>query len=810
MVEINQDIKTKLAEYKIYQILKEKCSGEDENLISLVDGAVSYACAKTKTIIVHMKQYTLHDEEHLFRVLHLMGRLIGDEQLERISKPELVLLILSAFFHDLGMAPEEKQVITWKKSWDISPTLEDHEKNDFEEFQRYLNSIPIKYQKSKKILSEGKTTEAQSIIQHLISEFIRKTHAQRATRIIEYDWKNKIKFRDYDLTVDLAHICKSHNDPPKSILKLDSHLICGDGIYCCLPLVALFLRLADVLDFDGKRTPNVLFSHLYITNPISLVEWQKHRSIQAWEINRDKVIFSAKCNHPAIESSINKFCDYIDFELSSANNIISQLNSSQGYKEREIQLRVPFHVTRDKIKTEVDFNGDPKYLYKDSQFNLSKKQVINILMGTKLYGNTDSALRELIQNSIDACLLRKALYNLWGEAYEPEITITYKKVGDQYKLIVNDNGIGMDQYIIDNYFSNIGSSYYNSEDFYSAQSLTTEKFKPISRFGIGILSCFMVSDFIKVETKRVLDHNNFSEPLNVLIEGEESIFYYTKGERTIPGTEITLNIRPKKNPWDHKSSLEFISAVEKVIPNPPVKLNIITDEDTATRSNVDFSNLDITKHKTPDWDDLDLVKEYIVEFNKDENFGFEGKVLVGILYHEGIPIDNSELNNKTYKLEDESFEFKRKVRAADNGYIFDTKGVAYDKNGDLKAKDNINWVCNSRSILSLHGIEVATTLFPSQYSKINNQAELKWPIPMVMVIDVNGKGDLDLNASRTMILATDKFDSFEENLLFETLNKLQPQLDEEKFKAYLQVLEKSAITNENFAKGLARIKEKYA
>ena len=808
MPEINQDIKNKLGDYRIYQVLKEKCADEDENLISLVDEAVSYACSKTKAIITHMRQYTLHDEEHLFRVLHLMGKLISEEQISKLSKPELMLLILSAFFHDLGMAPEEHQVITWKKSWDANPELEENEQDDFQEFNRYLNSIPAKFDRSKQLLATGKTTEAQSIIQHLISEFIRKTHAKRATEIIERDWREKIKFRDYDLTVDLAHICKSHNDPPNSILKLDKHLICADGIYCSLPIVALFLRLADVLDFDGKRTPSVLFSHLYITNPISLTEWQKHRSIQSWEINPDSVIFSAKCKHPAIELSIHKFCDYIDYELSSANRIISNLNSDPGYSQRDISFKVPFQVSREKIKTEVDFNGGPIYLFKDSQFSLSKKQVINILMGTKLYGNTDSALRELIQNSIDACLLRKSLYNEWGEAYEPEIKITYKKVDEEYILTVNDNGIGMDQYIIDNYFSNIGSSYYNSEDFYSVQSITTEKFKPISRFGIGILSCFMISDVIKVETKRVLDHNTFSDPLNVLIEGEESIFHYTKGARRIPGTEITLHIRPKKNPWDHKNSLEFIKAVEKVIPNPPVKINIETDEDVATRTNVDFSELDITKHKTYSWEDLDVVQEYVIEFKKEENLGFEGKVLVGILFHEDKPIDNSELNNKTYKLDEEDFEFKRKVRAANNGYIFDSKGVAYDKNGDLKPKENTNWVCNSKSIMSLHGIEISTTLFPNTTS--NNQAEIKWPIPMIMVIDVNGKGDLDLNASRTMILATEKFSSFEEELLFAILDKLHAQLGEENFKSYIEILERSTITNDNFKKGLNRIKETYA
>lgn len=52
----------------------------------------------------------------------------------------------------------------------------------------------------------------------------------------------------------------------------------------------------------------------------------------------------------------------------------------------------------------------------------------------------------------------------------------------------------MDQYIIDNYYSKVGTSFYKSTDFYTLKSETKADFTPTSRFGIGILSCFMVAD----------------------------------------------------------------------------------------------------------------------------------------------------------------------------------------------------------------------------------------------------------------------------------------------------------------------------
>ena len=56
-----------------------------------------------------------------------MERLLTAKQIEILSIPELMLLILSAFFHDIGMAAEEKDVLSWKKFWDSEPELSTRE-----------------------------------------------------------------------------------------------------------------------------------------------------------------------------------------------------------------------------------------------------------------------------------------------------------------------------------------------------------------------------------------------------------------------------------------------------------------------------------------------------------------------------------------------------------------------------------------------------------------------------------------------------------------------------------------------------------
>ena len=75
-----------------------------------------------------MPEFTLHDSEHLFRVLTLMEKLLNIRNIEKLNIPELMLLILTSFFHDIGMAPEEKSIIAWRKYWDENPEFSDKRK----------------------------------------------------------------------------------------------------------------------------------------------------------------------------------------------------------------------------------------------------------------------------------------------------------------------------------------------------------------------------------------------------------------------------------------------------------------------------------------------------------------------------------------------------------------------------------------------------------------------------------------------------------------------------------------------------------
>ena len=147
----------------IYKTLKSKCETKDSDVITLIHNAVSYSVQRSKTILLHMGEFTLHDEDHLFRVLSLMETLITAKKIEELSSPELMLLILTAFFHDIGMSPDVTEVITWKKVWDLEPEITETEKQTYSEFKRFYSAQPDQQEIIERLIAQGNHTNADTI-----------------------------------------------------------------------------------------------------------------------------------------------------------------------------------------------------------------------------------------------------------------------------------------------------------------------------------------------------------------------------------------------------------------------------------------------------------------------------------------------------------------------------------------------------------------------------------------------------------------------------------------------------------------------
>lgn len=797
-----EEIKLRLNDSILFKQLKNKCK-DDTAPVALVEEGVFYCYQRTKTVIRHMNEYTLHDADHLFHVLNIMGRIIPNSLLNVMSTPELMLLIMTAFFHDIGMAPDEIDVNAWEKYWDISPNFANSiEEEQFRRFSRFASAHPTELDNIEHKRKNGIASEVTQLKNYLISDYIRGTHSQRAKEIIKKDWNEKILYRDIDLTVEFAELCHSHCEDTMNLLRMDSSFICSSDTLICFPLLGVILRIADLLDFDSKRAPSVLYSHLYVKHPISIKEWNKHRSVDSWIINSELFALHARCNHPAIQAALNDYCDIIDNELMLCNNILSSISPSISGFKREINFRLPIKVNRDRIETKKDIDGKPIYYFTKTQFNLSKKQVIDLLMGTKLYGNSEVALRELIQNSIDACLLRKSLEKKWGNNYEPKIMVRYYSENGEDYLSVNDNGTGMDQYIVDTYYSKVGSSFYTSSDYYDLRSEFKPEFIPTSRFGIGILSCFMVSDTIITETRKVTGPNTSSEPLNITIEGQESIFWVKAGSRDSVGTDTCLVLRKKKHPWDKMSHEEFISSVKNIIPNPPFKIEIIADLEKDFIDENCFQKICADDLAKSNWEDNDNVKQIDIDINRPEK-GFIGSIKIGLLELHETPVDSLHVTSTSVEINGEDYILEKTIKMSTNEIELISSSITIDDDGNIEESKLTSKIAESKSRISLHGIEIPSSLFPRSWEIKSGQPRINWPFPIVIVIDICGNKDLDLNSSRTQILGNEKWSNLEEELAFETCYQIKEKVEEDYWMELVDLFKKSK--NEVFLSGLKRV-----
>ena len=126
----------------------------------------------------------------------------------------------------------------------------------------------------------------------------------------------------------------------------------------------------------------------------------------------------------------------------------------------------------------------------DSPFHVDLRGVVDLL-SHHLYSGPRVYLRELLQNSLDAITARTAE----DPAAPRQVRIVPADRSPDGCLHVEDSGVGLDEDGIRAVLATIGAS--TKRD---ALGLARESF--LGQFGIGLLSCFLVTDEIRVTTRR--------------------------------------------------------------------------------------------------------------------------------------------------------------------------------------------------------------------------------------------------------------------------------------------------------------------
>lgn len=124
-------------------------------------------------------------------------------------------------------------------------------------------------------------------------------------------------------------------------------------------------------------------------------------------------------------------------------------------------------------------------------FQVNLGGVLEVL-SNHLYSSERVFIRELLQNACDAIVARQLKSPDWKEG---EIHLELIAEAEQVPLLViEDNGIGLNESEVRQFLSSIGAS--TKRDYF-----TNNRDQFIGQFGIGLLSCFMVSDQITLVTR---------------------------------------------------------------------------------------------------------------------------------------------------------------------------------------------------------------------------------------------------------------------------------------------------------------------
>ena len=545
-----------------------------------------------KEICRYLPQYTLHDETHLLNVLSIMDALVPDALMARLTPLECGLCLLAAYTHDLGMAlsAEEHQALAGEED---TP--------ERRRYQAFRDGYGEELRQVERWLKTG-TAEggrrAELIEGYLLATYLRETHTdadsgriERWLRAVMADTRNEglYRYNGFHYLQNLVDIAASHG---QSVSWLRQRLapegdgafdrLVGAGERANLAFPGLLLRLADILDFDASRAPGILFRHIGIENERSILEWNKHLAIRGWELVREErptLSYEAECAHPAYEKAIRDFVRSIDEELRAVADEALRQNDRVFKHRRHFDLDLPARVD-----LQVFPEGHPHrpaYVYREMQFRLDQDEIRQLLLGQSLWGDPQLCIRELLQNALDAVQMRDLRLKAKakgeqalgpadplpaGEELRVELSWGRDKTCDQEYIVVRDNGIGMTREVLERYFTQIGKSYYRSPDYKRERAALNAHgllATPISFFGIGILSCFMIADRLEVRTH---PGGRNPEATDVTISGPGSLFWLKTGTRAHQGTEVKLFLKREYHLVDvpdmllHRLNMHFYRA----------------------------------------------------------------------------------------------------------------------------------------------------------------------------------------------------------------------------------------------------------
>lgn len=485
-------------------------------------------------------EYTDHGIKHIEQVLVASDNLITDDTFSNIlGYKDIGYYILAVILHDIGMHIdfegfkclisgkyddirfEELDSSTWSELWEdfLNEARKFSGKQLTDLFGR--DDVIIRRPPLQNI---GEISEDDK---KLIGEFIRRHHPRLAHEISIKGFPAKENIITFAGSLDVKAkdlvglIARSHGkdlricvDYIESKYGKESRK-CPFGIH--VTYLMILLRISDYIQIDNQRIYKTILKSKTFSSPISKYEHYAHLSIEnidfKYQDDPERIFVTAFPDESKMFLKLKKLLKDIQYEFDISWAVLGELygNSQENDKPKIKYRRITSNLDTKSFTQQQNYVAD-SFLFKTND------DIIKLLVAP-LYGDDISfGVRELLQNSIDACK-EKEFINEQEKVknYIPSVVIKVEKADDgETYFEITDNGLGMDIDIIKNYFLSAGASYRKSlewrKDFLNEDG--TAKVRRSGRFGVGILSAFLIGKEINIQTKKNKIGYKFKANLN--------------------------------------------------------------------------------------------------------------------------------------------------------------------------------------------------------------------------------------------------------------------------------------------------------
>lgn len=333
-------------------------------------------------------------------------------------------------------------------------------------------------------------------------------------------------------------------------------------------LVSCLSKAAHALAIDPVDLSEVVAEHLGISDSVNLAELLDALRSSRWLESGTGRALKAICQHPAVEIALQEHAQRVDSFLRDIN----QSSATAGHALAPLSTLPPY-ANADAVRPS---GNAPTNLSSGIRFHLAEDRVQELLMGEELYGDRGLAVRELYQNALDACRYRDARTTYLRRTHQPveewegliEFVQGIDDAGRPY-LECRDNGIGMGVNELSRTFSQGGARFVDLPEYVEEAADWAELDPPVelfpnSRFGVGVLSYFMLADEITVHTCRLDRTGRPGRLLKVTIAGPGNLFRIEdKGPGTWAGTQVRLHLTTRAS---QRSALDKLKDVLWVAP----------------------------------------------------------------------------------------------------------------------------------------------------------------------------------------------------------------------------------------------------